>query len=71
MKFNVILEEAKEGGFVVTVPALDGCITEGDTLEDALSNAKEAILCYLEGIVKLNEIKSRPGVTLREVEVSV
>jgi len=71
MKFNVILEEAEEGGFVVTVPALDGCITEGDTLEDALSNAKEAILCYLEGIVKLNEIKSRPGVTLREVEVSV
>jgi len=53
MKFNVILEEAEEGGFVVTVPALDGCITEGDTLEDALSNAKEAILCYLEGIVKL------------------
>jgi predicted RNase H-like HicB family nuclease len=53
MKFNVILEEAEKGGFVVTVPALDGCITEGDTVEDALSNAKEAILCYLEGIVKL------------------
>lgn len=71
MKFNVMLEEAEEGGFVVTVPALDGCITEGDTLEEALENAKEAILCYLEGLVKLNEIKSRPGVTLREVEVSV
>lgn len=66
-----MLEEAEEGGFVVTVPALDGCITEGDTLEEALENAKEAILCYLEGLVKLNEIKSRPGVTLREVEVSV
>ena len=71
MKFNVVLEEAEEGGFVVTVPALDGCITEGDTLEDALNNAREAILCYLEGLVKLNEIKSRPGVMLREVEVSV
>jgi len=70
MKFNVMLEEAEEGGFVVTVPALDGCITEGDTLEEALENAKEAILCYLEGLVKLNEIKSRPGITLREVEVS-
>ena len=71
MKFNVMLEEAEEGGFVVTVPALDGCITEGDTVEEALENAKEAILCYLEGLVKVNEIKSRPGVTLREVEVSV
>lgn len=71
MKFNVILEEAEEGGFVVTVPALDGCITEGDTMQEALENAKEAILCYLEGLVKLNEIKSRPGVTLREIEISV
>lgn len=71
MKFNVMLEEAEEGGFIVTVPALDGCITEGDTIEDALENAKEAILCYLEGLEKLNEIKSQPGVTLREVEVTV
>jgi len=71
MKFNVMLEEAEEGGFVVTVPALDGCITEGDTIEEALENAKEAILCYLEGLEKLNEIKSQPGVTLREVEVTV
>ena len=53
MKFNVMLEEAEEGGFIVTVPALDGCITEGDTMEDALKNAKEAILCYLEGLKKL------------------
>jgi len=71
MKFNVMFEEAEEGGFIVTVPALDGCITEGDTMEDALANAKEAILCYLEGLEKLNEIKSQPGVTLREVEVTV
>jgi len=71
MKFNVMLKEAEEGGFIVTVPALDGCITEGDTMEDALENAKEAILCYLEGLEKLNEIKSQPGITLREVEVTV
>lgn len=66
-----MLKEAEEGGFIVTVPALDGCITEGDTMEDALENAKEAILCYLEGLEKLNEIKSQPGITLREVEVTV
>ncbi len=47
MKFNVKLEKAEEGGYVVTVPALDGCFIQGETVEDALENAKEAILCYL------------------------
>jgi predicted RNase H-like HicB family nuclease len=71
MKFNVILEPAEEGGFNVSVPALDGCFTQGETEEEALQNAKEAILCYLEGLEKLNEIKSKPGFPLREVEVSL
>ena len=71
MKFNVILEEAEEGGFSVTVPALDGCFTQGETIEDALENAKDAIACYLEGLEKLNEIKLKPGVTVKEVEVVV
>ena len=69
MKFNVVLERAEEGGYNVTVPALDGCFTEGDTMEEALDNAKEAILCYIEGLEKLNEIKSRPDAMLKEVEV--
>ncbi len=71
MKFNVKLEKAEEGGYVVTVPALDGCFTQGETVEDALENAKEAILCYLEGLEKLNDIKAEPGVVLKEVEVTV
>lgn len=71
MKFNVVLEKAEEGGFNATIPALDGCFTQGDTIEETLENAKEAILCYLEGLEKLNEIKSRPGVTLKEVEVAI
>ncbi len=50
MHFNVVLEEAEEGGFNVIVPALDGCFTQGDTEEEALDNAKEAIICYLEGM---------------------
>ena len=71
MKFNVVLEKAKEGGYNVSVPALDGCFTQGDTVKDALKNAQEAILCYLEGLEKLNEIKAKPGVTLKEVEVAI
>jgi predicted RNase H-like HicB family nuclease len=71
MKFNVVLEPAEEGGFNVTIPALDGCFTQGETEEEALKNAKEAILCYLEGLEKVNQIKSKPNVILKEVEVSL
>jgi len=55
MKFNVVLNEAEEGGYNVIVPALDGCFTQGDTESEALKNAEEAIICYLEGLEKLNQ----------------
>jgi antitoxin HicB len=71
MKFYIALEPADEGGFNVSVPALDGCFTQGETEEEAMRNAKEAILCYLEGLEKLNEIKGKPGLTLRELELSL
>ena len=69
MKFNVILEPAKEGGYNVRVPALDGCFTQGDTVADALLNAKEAILCYLEGLEKVNRIKSSSKAMVRSVQI--
>ncbi len=71
MKFNVILEKAEEGGYNVIIPALDGCFTQGDTEEEALSNAREAIICYLEGLEKVNEIKTMPGVVVKELEVAL
>ncbi len=71
MKFTIVLEPAKEGGFNVTVPALDGCYTQGDTEEEALTNAKEAIQTYLEGLEKLNQIRSKPTARIRELEVSI
>jgi antitoxin HicB len=71
MKFNIVLEKAEEGGFNITVPALDGCFTQADTEEEALSNAKEAILCYLEGLEKLNQIKTAPNLNYRELEVVI
>ena len=69
MKFHVALEPAEEGGYNVSIPALDGCYTQGNTEEEALTNAKEAIICYLEGLQKVDEIKSKPGISLREVEI--
>lgn len=71
MKFNVVLEKAEEGGYNVSVPALDGCFTEGESESEALENAKEAIICYLEGLQKINEIQSKPEFKIRELEVNI
>lgn len=43
MKYLVYLEPQPEGGYTVTVPALPGCISEGETKEEALQNIKDAI----------------------------
>jgi predicted RNase H-like HicB family nuclease len=48
MKLKVILEPSDEGGFTVCVPSLPGCVSEGDTLEEALANIEEALALYLE-----------------------
>lgn len=71
MRFLVVLESAEEGGYNVSVPALDGCFTQGDTEEEALANVREAIACYMEGLEKVNEIRATPGLQTREVEVAL
>lgn len=71
MKFTILLEEAEEGGFNVSVPALDGCFTEGDTEAEALKNAEEAIICYMEGLEKLNQIKSGSTAKTTTLEVAL
>ena len=50
MKLTVVLEPSEDGGFTVLVPALPGCISEGDSKEDALTNIREAIELYLEPV---------------------
>jgi len=71
MNFNIILEPAEEGGFNVSVPALDGCFTQGDTEADAIANAREAIICYLEGLEKINQIKSYPQYKVHSLEIAI
>ncbi len=48
MRFKVVLEPSEDGGFTVYVPSLPGCISEGDTVEEALRNIEEAIELFLE-----------------------
>ena len=48
MKIKIILTSEKEGGYTVKIPVLDGCFTQGETIEEAIENAKEAVELYLE-----------------------
>ena len=48
MKLKVILEPSDEGGFTVYVPSLPGCISEGNSMEEAMQNIREAIDLYLD-----------------------
>lgn len=50
MHIKIILEPSEEGGYTVIVPALPGCISEGNTREEALKNIREAIELYLEPV---------------------
>ncbi|HOQ51791.1 MAG TPA: type II toxin-antitoxin system HicB family antitoxin [Candidatus Atribacteria bacterium] len=50
VKYTVLIEKNEEGGYTVTVPSLPGCITQGDTPEEAITNAEEAIMGYIEAL---------------------
>ncbi|GGJ03918.1 hypothetical protein GCM10010885_11430 [Alicyclobacillus cellulosilyticus] len=56
-RFAVVLTpDLQDGGYVVTVPSLPGCVTEGDTVEEALANAKDAIALYLQYLNDKGEV---------------
>jgi antitoxin HicB len=55
MKYTVILQRESDGGYVVTVPALPGCVSQGDSREQALGNIEEAIELYLEDVQAAGE----------------
>ncbi len=50
MKLKILLEPSEDGGYTAIVPSLPGCISEGDTKEEALKNIREAIELYLEPV---------------------
>ncbi len=67
MKLKIVLEQSEEGGFTVYVPSLPGCISEGDTKEEALENIKEAIELYIEPVD--DDMIGLPGMEILEVSV--
>ena len=63
-KFKVVLEQETDGGYSVHVPALPGCASQGDTLDEAISNIQEAIKLYLWSL-------KEDGLTVPEVDTEI
>jgi predicted RNase H-like HicB family nuclease len=70
-RYTVILEPEDAGGFHAFVPALKGCHTQGDTEEEALANAQEAITAYLESLKAHGDPIPAEDLLIRPVEVGV
>jgi antitoxin HicB len=61
LSYSVFYEQAPEGGYVAFVPALPGCPTQGETLEEIERNGKEAISLYLESLATHGEAIPEEG----------
>ena len=72
MSYTVILEREADGGFVVSVPALPGCVSQGDSRQEALLNIREAIELYIEDCREAGDpIPEEEGREYIEVETKV
>ena len=68
MKYRVLIEQDEDGIFVAEVPSLPGCLSQGETRDEATANIKEAIELYLESLTARNE-PIPPPITEELVEV--
>jgi len=58
MKIKIVIHEAEEGGFWAEVPAIPGCVSQGETMEELIQNIKEAIEgCLSVDVMKLSRTK--------------
>lgn len=59
MKFTVVLEQEEDGGYSVSIPGLRGCLSQGDTREEALANIREALELWLESQAEMAATQGR------------
>ena len=67
VKIKAIVHDAEEGGFCAEVPAIPGCATQGETMEELLANLHEAI----EGCLSVDVAEPKPGGKQRILEIAV
>ncbi len=70
MKFRVHIDQDEDGVFVAQAPSLPGCVTQGATRREAVSNAEEAIAAYLESLNERGE-PIPPSINEELVEVAI
>jgi predicted RNase H-like HicB family nuclease len=70
MQYTVIVHNAEEGGYWVEVPSLPGCFSQGETIDEAMNNAKEAIELHIQGLKdEGQEIPKEEGLVIGRVDV--
>ena len=69
--FTVILEREEDGGYHAFCPALKGCHTQGDTLDEAIQNVREAIEAYVESLKAHGEEVPAEDILIKPLEVAV
>ena len=67
MTLKVVVEPSDEGGFTVYVPSLPGCVSEGETIDEAMANIREAVELYLEPAE--DDLVSKEGSQILELVV--
>lgn len=71
MRYTVVLEREQDGGYVASVPALPGCVSQGDDRPEALANIREAIELYLDDCREAGDpIPTEAGREFIEVEAA-
>ncbi len=71
LSYKVVLEPAEEGGYTVYVPSLPGCVSEGDTYEEALQNIREAIEGWIQVSQEFGDEIPPSDVIIETVQVAV
>lgn len=70
MKYPVIIHKSKYG-YDVECPVLPGCCSQGDTMQEAIENIKDAIKTYIETIEELNKVKLNKNKKLTFIKVAI
>ena len=68
--YTVIIEKEEEGGYHAFCPALRGCHTQGDTLDETLANVREAVALYVEELKASGEVVPVEDIIIKPIEVA-
>lgn len=71
LRYTTILERQPDGGYHVFCPTLPGCRSEGNTLEEALENIKEAMELYVESLKENGEKVPIEDLIIKPLEIAV